>query len=103
MKQRNSQVNERTGCFAQSSTNTVTFFFEGKLIKAKSGDSVAAALLEAGELILRIDPSGSPRGVVCGIGVCWECRCIINDVPNTRACQTEVRPDMKVLRQREDL
>ena len=75
------------------------FSFEGKLIKASEGQSVAAALLEAGERCLRIDEAGNAKGVVCAIGVCWECRCSIDGVPDTRACVTEARPGMIVCRQ----
>ena len=75
------------------------FSFEGKLIAAHEGQSVAAALLEAGERCLRIDEAGNAKGAVCGIGVCWECRCSIDGVPDTRACVTEARPGMIVSRQ----
>ena len=76
-----------------------TFSFDGKPISAREGQSVAAALLAAGERCLRIDESGNPKGAVCGIGVCWECRCSIDGVPDTRACMTQARPGMVVRRQ----
>jgi len=75
------------------------FSFEGKPIAAREGQSVAAALLEAGERCLRIDEAGNAKGAVCGIGVCWECRCSIDGVPDTRACLTVARPSMIVRRQ----
>jgi len=71
-------------------------FFNDRAIPARAGQSVAAALIAAGERCLRIDEAGNPKGVVCAIGTCWECRCIIDGVPNTRACMTPVRPDMRV-------
>jgi predicted molibdopterin-dependent oxidoreductase YjgC len=77
-----------------------TFLFEGKPVAAKEGQSVAAALLAAGERRLRIDEAGNPKGAVCGIGACWECRCSIEGVPDTRACMTPARPGMIVRRQR---
>jgi predicted molibdopterin-dependent oxidoreductase YjgC len=77
-----------------------TFSFEGKPVAAKEGQSVAAALLAAGERCLRIDEAGNPKGAVCGIGACWECRCSIEGVPDTRACMTPARPGMIVRRQR---
>jgi hypothetical protein len=46
------------------------FSFEGKPVAAHEGQSVAAALLEAGERCLRIDEAGNAKGAVCGIGVC---------------------------------
>lgn len=75
------------------------FSFEGKPIAAREGQSVAAALLEAGERCLRIDEAGNAKGAVCGIGACWECRCSIDGLPDTRACVTEARPGMIVCRQ----
>ena len=77
-----------------------TFSFEGKPVAAKEGQSVAAALLAAGERCLRIDEAGNPKGAVCGIGACWECRCSIEGVPDMRACMTPARPGMIVRRQR---
>jgi predicted molibdopterin-dependent oxidoreductase YjgC len=76
------------------------FSFEGKAIAARVGQSVAGALTAAGERCLRIDEAGNPKGVVCGIGICWECRCSVDGVPDTRACMTPVRPGMVVRRQR---
>ena len=81
-------------------STTFEFNFEGKAITAREGQSVAAALLEAGERCLRIDEAGNAKGAVCGIGVCWECRCSIDGVPDTRACVTEARSGMTVCRQR---
>lgn len=76
-----------------------TFSFDGKPVSAREGQSVAAALLAAGERCLRIDEVGHPKGAVCGIGVCWECRCSIDGIPDTRACMTQARPGMVVRRQ----
>jgi len=76
------------------------FEFEGRAIMAWPGETVAAALTAAGQYSLRTAEDGSPRGVACGIGVCWECRCIIDGRPNTRACVTAATPGMTVRRQR---
>lgn len=73
--------------------------FEGKPIEARPGESVAAALIASGHYNLRSAEDNSARGPMCGIGVCWECRCIIDQQPNRRACMIEVRPGMVVCRQ----
>lgn len=78
---------------------TFQFSFEGKTVAAREGQSVAAALIAAGEKCLRIDEAGNPKGVVCAIGVCWECRCVIDGTPDTRACMTPARPGMVIRRQ----
>ena len=67
---------------------------------AAPGESVAAALIAGGHYNLRTAEDGSDRGMLCGIGVCWECRCVVDGVPNTRACMVEVKEGMKVRRQR---
>jgi hypothetical protein len=76
------------------------FIFEGRPIAAREGQSIAAALIAAGERCLRVDEAGNPRGALCAIGVCWECRCSIDGVTDTRACMTLARPGMVVRRQR---
>lgn len=76
------------------------FEFEGREIEALPGESIAAALIAGGHYNLRTAEDGSSRGVLCGIGACWECRCIVDGMPNTRACMTEVREGMTVRRQR---
>ncbi|PWC54664.1 hypothetical protein TSO221_08400 [Azospirillum sp. TSO22-1] len=76
-----------------------TFLFDGAEIAAWPGETVAAALLAAGHRTWRRAEDGTPRGLFCGIGVCWECRCVVDGQPNTRACQTLVRPGMVVRRQ----
>jgi predicted molibdopterin-dependent oxidoreductase YjgC len=79
--------------------NRISFTFEDQEITAHSGESVAAALIAADLVCLRKAETGGARGVLCGIGVCWECRCIIDGRPNSRACMTEARPGMVVRRQ----
>ena len=80
--------------------SNIQFSFEGRPVAARNGQTVAAALIAAGERCLRIDEAGRPKGVVCGIGVCWECRCAIDGVADVRACMTPVQPGMSVRRQK---
>jgi len=76
-----------------------TITFEGRKIPAWPGESLGAALIAADETFLRQAETGGARGLLCGIGVCWECRCVIDGRPNTRACMTEAQPGMDVRRQ----
>ena len=69
------------------------------LVNAWPGESVAAALLAAGRLALRQEAPGHSRGLVCAIGVCWECRLVIDGEANRRACMTEARPGIRVATQ----
>src|SRR5438105_10137247 len=90
----------RTPYLLRKSGTMFEFIFEGRPIAAREGQSVAAALIAAGERCLRVDEAGNARGALCAIGVCWECRCSIDGVADTRACMTPARPGMVVRRQR---
>ena len=66
---------------------------DGKKIPAFEGETVAAAVIAAGQGTLRRTARRNhPRGMYCGIGLCYECLMVINGVPNTRACQTLASP-----------
>ena len=69
---------------------------DGAPLHAPAGQSLAAALLAAGRAALRSSPSGSPRGVYCGIGVCQECRVHVEGQGVVRACVTPVAAGMRV-------
>ena len=45
---------------------------------------------------MRMTRGGAPRGLYCGMGVCFECLVIVDGVPNTRACMTWVRDGMEI-------
>lgn len=79
---------------------TPSFVFDGAEITAEPGQSIAAALIAAGHRSLRDSRvGGEPRGVFCGIGVCFDCLVVVNGRPNRRACLTEVRAGDRVERQ----
>ena len=70
---------------------------DGKKIIAYKGETIATALIAAGlRTFRRTVDKNEPRGVFCGIGLCFECRMVINGVPNTRACQTLATPGCRV-------
>jgi predicted molibdopterin-dependent oxidoreductase YjgC len=69
---------------------------DGRPLHAAAGQSLAAALLAAGRAALRHSPSGTPRGVYCGIGVCQECRVHVEGLGVVRACVTPVAAGMRV-------
>lgn len=77
----------------------VTFTFDGRTLKARSTDTVAAALLANGYKIFRHSNDNRPRGFFCGIGRCSSCNMVIDGIPNTRACVTRVREGMTVATQ----
>ncbi|MEU9207064.1 (2Fe-2S)-binding protein [Streptomyces sp. NPDC048415] len=66
---------------------------DGREIEALPGRTVAAVLWAAGVASWRTTRgTGRPRGVFCGIGVCFDCLVTVNDRPNQRACLVPVRP-----------
>lgn len=86
---------------AQTLTTPVRIEFEGRVIVARAGDSVAAALLADGEQQFRDTPvSGAPRGPFCMMGICFECLLEIDGLANRQACMVEVHDGMRVKRQR---
>lgn len=80
---------------------TVHFTFNESEIEAYEGETVAAALLASGCRWLRCTSRrGEPRGVFCGMGVCFDCLMQIDGRPNVQACVTPVRDGMRVETQR---
>ena len=59
--------------------------------------SLAAALLNAGYTAFRRSVTDEPRGPVCGMGTCFECRVTINGLAGRRACLEPVREGMEVV------
>ncbi len=85
----------------RSKTFPVTFDFEGEIITAQKGDSVAAALLANGHKIFRTTPiSGATRGPLCMMGICFECLVEIDGKGNQQACMREVQEGMRIRIQR---
>lgn len=77
----------------------VDIVVDGATIEAYEGESVAAAVMAAGDLRLRQTEQAEPRGYYCGMGVCFECVMVVDGVPHTRTCVTFVRGGMRVERQ----
>lgn len=65
------------------------FEFDGQIIRAKPGQTLAGALHAAGEHMLsRSFKYHRPRGLLCCSGRCPNCLCTVNGVPNVRICTT---------------
>jgi D-hydroxyproline dehydrogenase subunit gamma len=74
----------------------VTVTIDGRPTIAYLGETVAAVLFAERGARTRTTVGGAPRGVFCGMGVCFDCLVVVDDVPNTRACMTWVRDGMRV-------
>ncbi len=80
-----------------SGSSTSTFTFDGREVDFLPGQSVGAALTAVGIRSWRtMRVSGSPRGLFCGIGVCYDCLVIADGRPNERACLLPAQQDMAV-------
>lgn len=77
--------------------DSIELTVNGRVIRANPGETVAAALLNAGETMFRESPDREPRMPLCGMGVCHECRVAIDGEPHRRACMTVVRRGMQVV------
>ena len=76
---------------------TVSLKVDGRLIDARAGDTVAAAMLAAGIDRFRTTPvSDSPRAPYCLMGVCFDCLVTIDGVGSRQACLVPVREGMAI-------
>ncbi|MBB4210309.1 2Fe-2S iron-sulfur cluster protein [Rhodothalassium salexigens DSM 2132] len=79
--------------------------FDGQTVAAHAGDSIAAALIAAGIRAWRVDRHGRPRGLWCGMGVCYDCLVGVEAADGTvrrvRACTTPAEDGMTLHTDRE--
>ncbi len=75
----------------------ITLVVNGRKMSAYEGESVHAVLTAAGIRNFRISKTGKPRGVFCGMGICYECLVTIDNISDQRACMTLVRDNMKIV------
>ncbi len=74
----------------------ISISFDGNAIPALEGETIAAALSAAGILAYRHTASGSPRGLHCGMGACYDCVMTVDGRIGQRACMTKVADGMVV-------
>ena len=77
------------------SSAKVTVIVNGRAVALAEGSTVAAAMLLAG-VPCRTSRSGEPRTAVCGMGICFECRAVVDGAPHRRTCQIVCREGMRV-------
>jgi len=70
---------------------------DGKPVEAYSGEMIAAVLFANGIRTFRhTRKDKKPRGIFCGMGVCYECLVTVDGVHNVRACVTAVKDGMHI-------
>ncbi|GAA4895190.1 2Fe-2S iron-sulfur cluster protein [Stackebrandtia albiflava] len=69
----------------------IRFLCDGEPVDAEPGQTIAAALTAADVWTLRrTRGTGRPRGVFCGMGVCFDCLVTLNGRPDVRSCVERV-------------
>jgi aerobic-type carbon monoxide dehydrogenase small subunit (CoxS/CutS family) len=68
----------------------------GVPVEVPAGATVAAAIITTGEAAFRRSVRGEPRGPLCGMGICFECRVTVNGVPHLRSCQILCSAGMEI-------
>jgi len=66
---------------------TITVQVDGLPMVGLAGQTIAGILLSAGQASWRTTWKGRPRGIFCGIGVCYDCLLTVNGLRDVRACQ----------------
>lgn len=74
---------------------TVRIWINGNAVTMPAGSVVSAAMLGAG-VPCRTSVSGEPRTALCGMGICFECRAVVDGVSQQRTCQLICREGMRV-------
>jgi sarcosine oxidase subunit alpha len=64
-------------------------------ITVDQGTTVASAILIVG-IPMRLSVTGEPRGPLCGMGICFECRATIDGAQHQRSCQVLCAEGMEV-------
>lgn len=77
---------------------------DGKPAHGVVGQSIAGVILASGPLGFRRTSSrGAPRGVFCGIGICFDCLVEVNGERDVRACQRRAADGDVVTSQHDEL
>jgi len=76
--------------------DVVKLTVDGVSVIMPAGSVVAAAILKSGKHAFRRSITGEPRGPLCGMGICFECRVTIDGEAHGRSCQVTCEDGMDV-------
>lgn len=74
----------------------ITVRVDGREVRVAPGATVATAVITAGGMRFRRSVRGEPRAPLCGMGICFECRVVVDGRPHVRSCMTACRDGMEV-------
>jgi D-hydroxyproline dehydrogenase subunit gamma len=75
---------------------SLTVYVNGCEVTVPRGSTVVVAVLLS-EGVSRTSISGHPRGPLCGMGTCFECRVKINGEPHRRGCLVACEAKMEIV------
>jgi D-hydroxyproline dehydrogenase subunit gamma len=75
--------------------DAVSVTINGAVQRVASGTTVAAAMLISGQPS-RVSVGGERRSPLCGMGICFECRAVVNGIAHRRTCQIACEQGMTV-------
>jgi len=75
----------------------ITLNVNNQSISVNDGTTVAAAILAVGVDQFRRSVGGEPRGPLCGMGICFECRVTINGIKHEKSCTLIAKDGMEVV------
>jgi D-hydroxyproline dehydrogenase subunit gamma len=75
--------------------SSISLRVNGSSVTVPTGATVAVAIMMAGQAC-RTSVTGEPRGALCGMGICFECRAMINGRSHCRSCQIPCEAGMDV-------
>ena len=76
--------------------SSIRLFVDGVPVNVPAGAMVSTAVALAGANAYRRSVTGEPRGPLCGMGICFECRVTIDGREHCRSCQVPCRAGMEV-------
>jgi D-hydroxyproline dehydrogenase subunit gamma len=76
--------------------DTLKLSVNGRAVEIPAGAMVSAAVALSGESRFRRSVTGEPRAPLCGMGICYECRVIIDGRAHAKSCQIPCEEGMEV-------
>ena len=99
-----SRIPRETDATRPAASVPLSVTIDGTSVPGVAGQSLAGVLLASGRLSWRITSGGGrPRGVFCGIGVCFDCMAEVNGLRDVRLCQRKARDGDVVVTQHDPL